>query len=87
MIDGSLQTIGLAFVLVGFVLALIAGLVMAVKGRGGQGSVRGGGVLLIGPIPIIFGTDKESVRILVVLALVLIIIALVFTFLPLLITR
>jgi uncharacterized protein (TIGR00304 family) len=87
VIDAGLQTIGLAFVIVGFVLAIIAVILVAVKGHGGQSGVRGGGILLIGPIPIIFGTDRESVRILVALAIVLIIVVIVFTFLPLLMTR
>lgn len=36
-------------------------------------SIRGGGVVLIGPIPIIFGSDTKTALVLVVLAIVLII--------------
>ena len=46
-----------------------------------QHKVRGGGVVLIGPIPIIFGSDKKSAIILSVLAIIIImIIALVAIF-------
>ncbi|UCF09289.1 MAG: DUF131 domain-containing protein [Thermoplasmata archaeon] len=37
-------------------------------------SVKGGGVVLIGPIPIIFGSDARMTAVLVVLAIVLIIV-------------
>ena len=36
-------------------------------------SIKGGGVVLIGPIPVIFGSDSKTAIILVVLAIVLII--------------
>jgi uncharacterized protein (TIGR00304 family) len=37
---------------------------------------------MIGPVPIVFGTDKESARILILLAIILMAVALLFTFLP-----
>ena len=42
--------------------------------------VRGGGVVLIGPIPIIFGSDKKSAIILSILAIIIMIIALIAIF-------
>jgi len=42
--------------------------------------VRGGGVVLIGPIPIIFGSDKNSAIILSVLAIIIMIIAVIAIF-------
>lgn len=38
--------------------------------------VRGGGVIMIGPIPIIFGSDKDSAKTLAVLAIILMLISL-----------
>jgi uncharacterized protein (TIGR00304 family) len=43
-----------------------------------EGGVKGGGVILIGPIPIVFGTDKRYALILMVLAIVLMLLAIVF---------
>jgi uncharacterized protein (TIGR00304 family) len=40
--------------------------------------VRGGGVIMIGPIPIIFGSDKDSAKTLVILAIILMLISLLF---------
>ena len=36
-----------------------------------EGKVKGAGVIMIGPIPIIFGTDKKSVKAVLALALAL----------------
>jgi len=45
----------------------------------GERRVRGGGVIVIGPVPIVFGTDKQSVKVLLVLAIVLVVLLLAFT--------
>jgi uncharacterized protein (TIGR00304 family) len=44
----------------------------------GKPRVRGGGVIMIGPIPIIFGSDKDSAKTLVILAIILMLISLLF---------
>jgi uncharacterized protein (TIGR00304 family) len=78
----SLANIGFILIILGFIIAVIAVMLLAFKGRGSAGQTRGGGILLIGPIPIIFGSDKNSVRVLVALAIVLIAIFLIFMLLP-----
>ena len=40
--------------------------------------VRGGGVIMLGPIPIIFGSDKSSAQSSIILAIILILLALMF---------
>ena len=87
MTQVTFAEIGLTMVIIGFILAFIAVIVSAFKARNGTNRTRGGGVLLIGPIPIIFGTDRESVRILVILAIVLMVIVLAFMFIPTLVMR
>ena len=77
----SFVSVGYALVIIGFVLAFVAVILMAVKARG-TGKAHAGGILLIGPIPIIFGSDLESAKILMILAVVLIAIVLVFMILP-----
>ncbi len=44
----------------------------------GEKRVKGGGVILIGPIPIVFGTDKKYALILMILAIVLMLLAIIF---------
>ena len=75
----SIATIGFGLVLVGFVLALIAVILVATRSANAGTKTRRGGILLIGPIPIIFGTDRESVKILVILSIILIAVVLIAT--------
>lgn len=43
-----------------------------------NGKVKGGGVILVGPIPIVFGTDRRYALILMVLAIIIMLLAIVF---------
>jgi len=87
LVAGSLAEIGFILVIFGFILAFVAVVLLAAKSKENSNRTRGGGVLLIGPIPIIFGTDRESVKVLVLLAIVLMIIVLAFIFVPMLVMR
>ncbi|UCE73853.1 MAG: DUF131 domain-containing protein [Methanomassiliicoccales archaeon] len=49
-----------------------------------QKSVKGGGVVLIGPIPIIFGSDAKTTIVLVVLALIVMVAAIILIYMSLL---
>jgi uncharacterized protein (TIGR00304 family) len=80
--DNLLFNIGLLVALVGFAVGILAILVAILRSARGSGQVRGGGVVMIGPVPIVFGTDRESARILILLGIVLTIILLLFTVLP-----
>jgi uncharacterized protein (TIGR00304 family) len=80
--DGSIAQLGFALIIFGFILAFVAAILLAVRSRGGGTKTRGAGILLVGPIPIIFGTDRESVKVLVVLAIVLMAVVLIFLLLP-----
>ena len=54
--------IGIVLVMVG-VVVIVAAIIRASTGSSkGESRVRGAGVIMIGPIPIIFGTDKKSVK-------------------------
>lgn len=70
-----------------FVLAL-AGVLLVLAGLGAvmvallsqaKGSeVKGGGVLLLGPIPIVFGSDAKWATVAILLAMVLMVLAFLF---------
>ena len=82
MTDQFLSSIGVALILIGFAVMFIAMFWLVLSGvKGSKGRVRGGGAVIIGPIPIIFGTDKQSVKIILILSIVLIALLLVFTLL------
>ncbi len=69
-------SVGIALVIVGIVV-IVAAIIVASMGGVKKGKVRGAGVIMIGPIPIIFGTDKKSVKTVLALALALTIVVLI----------
>jgi len=82
MADQFLWNIGVTLIILGFAISFIAMIwlvLSGVRGGKGKGKVRGGGAVIIGPIPIIFGTDKESVKLILVLSIILVALLLVLT--------
>jgi uncharacterized membrane protein len=55
---------GVSIIFLGFVLILVGSI-------GSKTKVGGGGIIMLGPIPIIVGSDPGSLKILILLALVL----------------
>jgi uncharacterized protein (TIGR00304 family) len=81
MVDQALWNMGVALVLFGLTLTIDAVLWMVLSSTRGtsKGKASGGGVIVIGPVPIIFGTDKESLIIVLVLSITLVILLLLIT--------
>jgi uncharacterized protein (TIGR00304 family) len=71
----TLYRLGIALVFVGILITLAAVVLLfvsSVRGsRSQKGKVTGGGVIIIGPFPIVFGTDKESIRTILLLSIAL----------------
>lgn len=65
-----LYSLGIALIVAGVIVIVLA-LIRASTGSDKEAKVRGAGVIMIGPIPIIFGTDKKSVKEVLVLTLAL----------------
>ncbi|MBN1454939.1 MAG: DUF131 domain-containing protein [Methanomicrobia archaeon] len=88
----KLITLGFLIVLIGMLVLLAGVFSMAYqswKTSGVEGgaekpetTVRGGGVIMIGPIPIIFGSDMGAVKVAVLLAMVLLLLAFALFYLP-----
>jgi uncharacterized protein (TIGR00304 family) len=70
--DQLLSSVGLTLVFAGLALILVAVVWLFARSSIGKGSVKGGGVVVIGPVPIIFGTDKETVKTLLILSIILV---------------
>ncbi len=45
---------------------------------GKETRVKGGGVILIGPVPVVFGTDKKSALLIMILAIILMLLSITF---------
>jgi uncharacterized protein (TIGR00304 family) len=69
---------GVLLILAGFLFVFIATILLVLRSFKIKGKVKGGGAIIIGPFPIVFGTDKESVKILLILSIVLVALLLVF---------
>ncbi len=74
--------IGFALTVIGLIVAFVAILLMIMSGKKTDGHVKGGGVLLIGPIPIILGTDRESAKVVILLAIALTVMVTILMILP-----
>lgn len=70
----SLITLGLILIVIGVLVLMIGMFLSADKNT----KVEGGGVIMIGPIPIGFGTSKEMMILAMILAIILMIISFLF---------
>jgi uncharacterized protein (TIGR00304 family) len=66
----ALYALGIGLIFVGILIIVIATILLAVAGAK-KGKVKSGGVIMIGPVPIIFGTDKKSLQTVLALSLAL----------------
>jgi uncharacterized membrane protein len=69
---------GISVVVIVVIVILVA-IILASTGGAKNGKIHGAGVIMIGPIPIIFGTDKKSIKFMLALALSLTIMVLIIT--------
>jgi len=81
MID--LVIVGVAVAMAGFLVIFLATVLASrseAQDEEGKGArVKGGGVIMIGPIPIVFGTDAKWTVIAMVLAILLIVLSIFLT--------
>ncbi|WP_428724687.1 TIGR00304 family membrane protein [Thermogladius sp.] len=68
--------LGMAISLVGFLLMLFGALLSGEEDR--EDRVEGGGVLIIGPIPIVFGTSRRAALVAAIIGLVLVAVTIAF---------
>ena len=61
---------GIALIFFGVLIIVVAVILLSISGAK-KGKVKGGGAIMIGPIPIIFGTDLKSLKTVLLLSLVL----------------
>ncbi|HDD69326.1 MAG TPA: DUF131 domain-containing protein [Candidatus Korarchaeota archaeon] len=85
-------SLGLTLMFLGFIL-IMAGMfcifyhawkhaTTGIEGEEGKTEVKGGGIIMIGPIPIIFGTDMGSLKVLAIIAIFLVVLIVLLILLP-----
>jgi len=57
----TLYELGIIIIFVGVIIVFVAFVLLFLSSIK-SGRARGGGALIIGPFPIVFGSDKESVK-------------------------
>jgi uncharacterized protein (TIGR00304 family) len=70
MESAAFYALGVTLIFVGVLLIIVAVILLSVSGAG-KGDVKGCGAIIIGPVPIIFGTDKKSLKTVLLLSLAL----------------
>lgn len=80
----QLVSLGLTLIFIGFFIAFLSIILLMLKPIKSEGekSVEGGGIIIIGPLPIVFGTSKGIVKALLILAIVLFVLVLIFYYAP-----
>lgn len=74
----TLYSLGVTLMLAGILLIIIAVVLLFVSNVRGKSCVKAGGAIIIGPLPIVFGTDKKSVKTVLLLSIALMIITVIF---------
>ncbi|MEL9990536.1 MAG: DUF131 domain-containing protein [Thermoproteus sp.] len=86
MAVGDLIALGMGLFLLGIFLMFLAFLLEARKAAEKEGGEKreaeAGGVIIVGPVPIVFGTNQRIAKMVLILAIVLTVLVLVLFLLP-----
>jgi uncharacterized protein (TIGR00304 family) len=67
-----LQVTGFGLILAGIIIVIVAMLLLSIRSSGREkGKIKAGGIVIIGPVPVVFGTDKKSLKTILILSIVL----------------
>jgi uncharacterized protein (TIGR00304 family) len=64
----TLYGLGIALISAGILVIFVAIILLFISNIKGEGRVKGGGAIIIGPFPIIFGTDRQSIKTILLLS-------------------
>jgi uncharacterized protein (TIGR00304 family) len=67
----TLYSLGVGLIFAGTLVLLIAIFLLFISNAKGKEKLKGGGVIIVGPFPIILGTDKQSVKTILLLSILL----------------
>jgi len=79
----ELVTLGILIAFIGFFIIFFAIAYSIFKSASkGEAKAEGGGVIIVGPIPIVFGSSQKVAKIVMILAIVLLIVTILFYLVP-----
>ena len=79
----ELITLGILITFIGFFIIFFAIVYSMFKSASkGETKTEGGGVIIIGPIPIVFGSSQKVAKIVMILAIILLIVTILFYLVP-----
>lgn len=70
MDSGTLYALGTVLIFVGIFILIAAVILMSIL-YGKKGKTKTAGIIVVGPVPIVFGKDKKSVKTILVLSITL----------------
>ena len=79
MSDQLLFSLGIVLIFAGLIVAFVAVILMLLSGERGKGKVKSGGAVIVGIFPIVFGTDRESLKIFLLLSIAIVVLMLIVT--------
>ncbi len=65
--SSELLIIGFVLVLAGTIILILGIVLAAAQSKKGKGNLKSAGIIVIGPVPIVFGSDKKSIKTILVL--------------------
>jgi uncharacterized protein (TIGR00304 family) len=65
-----LFSLGFTLIIVGVLVLVVSGILIVVM-QGRRGGAKAAGVIIVGPVPIVFGSDKKVVKPLLTLSILL----------------
>ncbi|MGA2766937.1 MAG: DUF131 domain-containing protein [Candidatus Bathyarchaeia archaeon] len=65
----TLYSLGTTLAFAGILIIIVATALIVLSKNRKKGNVKGAGAIIIGPIPIVFGTDKESLKTVLLLSI------------------
>ncbi len=66
--SSELLIIGFVLVLAGTIILILGIVLAAARSKQGKDNLKSAGIIVIGPVPIVFGSDKKSIKTILVLS-------------------
>ena len=83
----AFYSLGFALVFIGALIIILASLLLFFTNAKKDSKTKGGALVIVGPFPIVFGTDYKSTKTILALSIILTILALIVTIIIYMVSR